>query len=206
MRTKPVLLVVIIMGIFLTLFFGYSVIESKWQAKENEPDVEVTNITITKSDKKFENVENPVIILPEETTEDVTEDGEKPLIGSLDFDSEDALILHKISIAEAGGESVECMALIMLVVLNRTWIDEFPNSIEDVVFQKVNGVAQFTPTVNGSYDIAEPNEKSQAAMELVLSGWNESQNALYFESCEDELWHSRNLEFLFEKDGVRFYK
>lgn len=206
MRTKPVLLVIIIMGILLTLFFGYSVIESKWQEKENESDIEVTNITISKPDKKFENVDNPVIVLPEKTTEDTTKDGEKSVIGSLDFDSEDALILHKISIAEAGGESVECMALIMLVILNRTWIDEFPNSIEDVVFQKVNGVAQFTPTINGSYDRAEPNEKSNAAMKLVLSGWNESQNALYFESCEGESWHSRNLEFLFEKDGVRFYK
>lgn len=128
------------------------------------------------------------------------------LIGSAKFGTEDALILHKISIAEAGVKDVENMALIMLVILNRVSDDNFPSSIEDVVFQKVNGVAQFTPTIDGNYNNAEPNEKSKAAMELVLNGWDESQGALFFEACNGESWHGRNLELLFEKDGIRYYK
>lgn len=123
-------------------------------------------------------------------------------IGSLDFDENDSLMLHKIAVAEAGGEGVESMALIMLVVLNRTWDLDFPDTIEDVIYEE----GQFTPISDGRYYDSEPNEKSQEAMELILSGWNESQGALYFESCKGDSWHSRNLELLFEKDNIRFYK
>lgn len=131
---------------------------------------------------------------------------ENLLIGSSKFGSEDALILHKISIAEAGGESIESMALVMLVILNRVSDDNFPDSIEDIVFQKSRGVAQFTPTIDGNYNDAKPNEKSKAAMELILNGWDESKGALFFEACSGESWHGRNLELLFEKDGIRYYK
>lgn len=127
---------------------------------------------------------------------------ENALIKSLDFDSEDAIRLEKIAYAEARGESVECMALVMLVVLNRVWSDEFPDSIESVITQD----GQFSPVRNGSYYNAEPNEDTHEALSLVLHGWNESQNALYFESCNGDSWHSRNLTFLFECDGMRFYK
>ena len=124
------------------------------------------------------------------------------IIGSLDFGSDDALMLHKIAIAEAGNQSAESMALVMLVVLNRTWSDTFPDTIYDVIHQQ----NQFTPVSNGSYDRAQPNEKSAEAMKLVLSGWNESQGALYFETCKGESWHSKNLQLLFEKEGTRYYK
>ena len=125
-----------------------------------------------------------------------------PIKGSLDFDSNDALMLHKIAVAEAGGESVEGMALVMLVVLNRVYDDEFPDTIYGVLHQK----NQFTPMVDGSYAKAQPNEKSHKAMELVISGWNESKGALYFESCRGSSWQSRNLTYLFEEGGHRYYK
>ena len=122
--------------------------------------------------------------------------------GSLDFGSNDALMLHKIAVAEAGGESVEGMALVMLVVLNRVYDDEFPDTIYGVLHQK----NQFTSMVDGSYAKAQPNEKSHKAMELVISGWNESKGALYFESCSGSSWQSRNLTYLFEEGGHRYYK
>lgn len=149
-------------------------------------------------------IERPIELV--EVVEEVEIVEEDILAGSLEFGEEDALMLHKISIAEAGGESVESMALVMLVVLNRTNSESFPDTIEEVIFQRVNNVAQFTPTKDGGYNKVEPNEKSKKAMELVLSGWDESQNALYFEACKGKSWHSKNLDLLFEKDGIRFYK
>lgn len=122
--------------------------------------------------------------------------------GSLDFGSDEALMLHKIAIAEAGGESVESMALVMLVVLNRTYDNRFPDSIYGVLHQK----SQFTPMVDGSYAKAQPNAKSHKAMELIISGWDESKGALYFESCKGSSWHSRNLTYLFTEGGHKFYK
>lgn len=47
-------------------------------------------------------------------------------IGSLDWDADDSYRLAKIAMAEAEGEDTEGKALVILVVLNRVWSDEFP--------------------------------------------------------------------------------
>lgn len=211
MKLKPHIIATVIC-LFIMLIMGISCMKTsgkdieKVENEQQEITIDISDDLNKKEDE--DNVKETTIAAEnvEIDIEIITEQENESIIGSLDFDSEDALMLHKISIAEAGGESVESMALVMLVVLNRTWSDGFPDSIEDVIFQKVSGVAQFTPTINGSFDKAKPNEKSQQAMELILNGWNESQNALYFESCSGESWHSRNLELLFEKDGIRYYK
>lgn len=44
-------------------------------------------------------------------------------------------------------------------------------------------------------------------MKLIqVDHWNESQDALYFESKSDSKWHSENLEFLFKYGKHYFYK
>lgn len=122
---------------------------------------------------------------------------------SRDWDSEDAEILLKIAMAEAEGESTEGKALVMLVVINRAFSGDFPNTIYDVVFQP----GQFSVTTDGGrYWTTEPNEDCYKALELLYQGWNESQGALYFESCKGGSWHSDHLEFLFKEGNHKFYK
>lgn len=129
--------------------------------------------------------------------------GYQSIIGSRDWDAEENQILLKIAMAEAEGETVEGKALVMLVVLNRVWSNGFPDTIEKVVFQK----GQFSPTVTGGrYWTTEPDEGCYEALALVLSGWDESNGALYFESCKGDSWHSRNLELVLEYGNHRFYK
>lgn len=124
-------------------------------------------------------------------------------IHSYDWDGEDAEKLMKIAMAEAEGESVEGKALVILVVLNRVWSDQFPDSIEAVLFQK----NQFSPvSAGGRYWTTEPDEGCHKALALVESGWDESQGALYFESTGKDGWHSKNLEFLFQYSGHKFYR
>lgn len=121
----------------------------------------------------------------------------------LNISAEDAELLLKIAMAEAEGESVEGKALVMLVVLNRVESDGFPNTVEEVIFQK----RQFSVTAaGGRWYTTEPNESCQEALEIVLSGWDESQGALFFESCTSSSWQSENLEFLFEVGNHRFYR
>lgn len=206
----------IAMILILCILLGTVVSGCGEKEKKSEiKNLEITTEKVEDTEKKKEESALLVIeekteeVVPETTPEEIVapqEEAVKPennnLIQSLDFGYEDATMLEKISIAEAGGESVECMAQVMLVVLNRTWSDEFPDSIEAVIFEE----NQFTPIINGSYDRAVPNEKSRQALDMVMGGWNESQNALYFESCSGSSWHSRNLEFLFQVDTMRFYK
>ncbi len=124
-------------------------------------------------------------------------------IYSRDWNGEDSRMLLQIAMAEAEGESVEGKALVMLVVLNRVWDDAFPDTIKEVIFQK----NQFSPVADGGrYWTTEPNEGCYEALEMVRNGWDESQGALYFESCEGDNWHSRNLEYLFREGNHKFYR
>lgn len=117
--------------------------------------------------------------------------------------SEDAYLLAKIAMAEAESEGTEGKALVMLVVLNRVWSDEFPDSIPEVIFQE----GQFSPVNNGRFDRVEPDQECYDALELIqVEKWDESQGALYFESKSASDWHSENLQFLFRYGNHYFYK
>lgn len=140
---------------------------------------------------------------PEITKEPVIETTNDSLIQSKDWDADDSYLLAKIAMAEAEGEDVEGKALVILVVLNRVWTDEFPGTIHDVIYQK----NQFSPIANGRFDRVEPDDECYEALEMVMSGWDESNGALYFESEKSaDNWHSRHLDYLFTHGGHRFYK
>lgn len=123
---------------------------------------------------------------------------------SKDWSVEDSYLLAKIAMAEAEGCNTRTKTLIIMCVLNRVWSDEFPDTIHDVIFQ----TNQFSPIDNGRWDRVEPNEDCWEAVKVVMEAkYDYSGGATYFESCDDEdNWHSRNLEFLYESDGIRFYK
>ena len=136
-------------------------------------------------------------------TENAPEPTYESMIASRDWDGDDAERLMKIAMAEAEGEGTVGKALVMLVVLNRVWSDEFPDTIEEVIFQR----GQFSVTEEGGrYYTTEPDDECREALYLVNMGWDESQGALYFESCKSDSWHSRNLEYLFQEGNHRFYR
>lgn len=132
---------------------------------------------------------------------------EKSLVQSMDWDKEEGYLLAKIAMAEAEGEDVEGKALVILVVLNRVWSNEFPNSIEEVILQHKGKCYQFSVAQKGGrWWRSEPNKECYEALELVMGGWDESKNALYFESPSKSTWHQDNLEFLFQHGNHYFYK
>ena len=120
----------------------------------------------------------------------------------IDFTDEEKDLLLRIAMCEAGGGTTEKMAHVMNVVLNRVKSDEFPDTIRDVLYAN----NQFHPVGTKWFEKIEPSEECQAALGMVMSGWNESMGALYFEDSKKETWHSRNLDLLFSCDGMRFYR
>lgn len=123
--------------------------------------------------------------------------------------SEEEYLLAKINECEAGNQNIETRMLIVLVVLNRVQSDSFPDTIEEVIKENRNGIYQFSPlTQGGSWYDTEPTEEAYIAVDNVLNSmYDYSGGALYFESCEDEdNWHSRNLEYLYQSGDIRFYK
>lgn len=121
-----------------------------------------------------------------------------------DWSAKESYLLARIAMAEAEGCNTQTKTLIIMCVLNRVWSDEFPDTIEEVIFQE----NQFSPIDNGRWDRVEPNEDCYEAVKVVMEAkYDYSCGATYFENCADEdNWHSRNLEFLYESEGIRFYK
>lgn len=127
---------------------------------------------------------------------------------SRNISEEDKHLLAKIAMAEAEGESLETKKHVIMVVLNRVESNEFPDSIEEVIFQKYKGVYQFTPIKEGGrWWTTEPNEECYEAVNFINETKEDISNgALYFESCKGDSWHSRNLDLICEIDNTRFYK
>ena len=94
-------------------------------------------------------------------------------------------------------------------VLNRVESDDFPDSILEVIFQNNGKTYQYSPVMQGGrWWTTEPDEDCYEAVEVVLATeYDYSDGALYFESCaEEENWYSKNLEFLYQSEDLRFYK
>ncbi|MBD5494048.1 MAG: cell wall hydrolase [Lachnospiraceae bacterium] len=88
--------------------------------------------------------------------------------------------LLRIVEAEAGGEDEDGKLLVANVVLNRVNSEMFPDTVTEVVMQKGDGVAQFTPTVDGRFQNVKISEETYEAVERALYGEDISQGALYF--------------------------
>ena len=140
----------------------------------------------------------------EEESDDIEVDYYPEFTYSKDWSAEESYLLAKIAMAEAEGCNTQTKTLIIMCVLNRVWSDEFPDTIKEVIFQK----NQFSPINDGRWDRVEPNEDCYEAVKVVMEAkYDYSGGATYFENCADEdNWHSRNLEFLYESEGIRFYK
>lgn len=114
-------------------------------------------------------------------------------------------LLARLAMAEAEGESIEGKAMVIRVVLNREKSNDFPNTIEEVIFED----GQFTPVENGRFERVEPDAECWAALDMVLiDGWDESEGALYFEAVYngENTWHTENLDYIKTVGNHNFYR
>ena len=119
-------------------------------------------------------------------------------------------MLQRIGIAEAGENDPTAILNVMRIIVNRMENEEglFPDTIEGVLFQKVEGVWQFSSMAPyGGYWKAKPNEASREALKRLEQGENNSMGALFFHSDQIEsCWVSRNREKVFSYGGNVFYR
>lgn len=127
------------------------------------------------------------------------------------FSEEEIQVLQRIVEAEAGGEDETGKLLVANVVLNRVNCEDFPDSITKVVYQRSNGVTQFSPVKNGKLDSVVVSEESKRAVERALQGEDVSKGALYFAARKyanqkSMKWFDDHLIFLFQHGGHEFFK
>ena len=137
---------------------------------------------------------------------EVLEQTKKYQLSDKDYDA-----LLRIVEAEAGGEDQDGKLLVANVVLNRLNSELFPDTVLEVVMQKEQGIAQFSPTVDGRYTNVCVSDDTVAAVERALYGEDISRGALYFCAREkadsDKLkWFDRKLTRLFSYGHHEFFQ
>ena len=121
-------------------------------------------------------------------------------------------ILERIVEAEATDKDEKSKILVANVILNRVRSKEFPNSIEAVVFQRVYGKVQFSPTADGRYESVHITKSTKRSVKKALEdGIDYSEGALYFvektmANPKNVSWFDEALTRLFTYQGHSFYK
>jgi spore germination cell wall hydrolase CwlJ-like protein len=151
-------------------------------------------------------------VTPTPSTTGESKKKSKPLSGAKDtykynFSKSEVEILERITEAEVTGGDIESKKNVVSVIINRLESDEFPDTIEKVVFQK----RQFSPIADKRYyEVIITDDTRKAVDEILLNGVvNE---ALFFcnpndvKSSKNKKWFLA-LKYLFtDNSGHSFYK
>lgn len=172
------------------------VVEAFTASAESEPALQVTS---------FLGVSQEKISEQRVLTANVINREQKNAVTQSEYDN-----LLRIVEAEAGGEDIIGKMLVANVILNRVQDDQFPNTINEVIFQSENGVTQFSPIRDERFYSVTVSSETVQAVNRVLQGEDNSQGALYFAarkaaSQENMRWFDEELEWLFAYGGHEFF-
>ena len=133
----------------------------------------------------------PAPALPDTAAEETPEEPEEPPVepepenryAELHFSDEDVYILACLVYHEARGESFEGQVAVVEVVLNRMLSDYFPDTVEEVVFQRYGDVWQFSPAPY-LYS-AEPDKEQYLAVHTAIEEREHilSEDTVYFSTA-----------------------
>lgn len=120
---------------------------------------------------------------------------------------EEKNILYRIVEAEAGGEDYTGRLLVANVILNRCENNNFPDSVEAVVFAP----SQFSPISDGRYYGVKVSKTTKKAVNEALEGTDISDGAVYFmcrrlAASKNVSWFDNELNYLFRYGCHEFFK
>jgi len=162
----------------------------------------------TFSGELVEAIQNEVITEENVETEIPTEETAEQTAAENSFSLEDQeyQVLLKIVEAEAGCEDTEGKMLVANVVMNRVRNGYFPNTVTEVVYQRQDGTAQFSPVSDGRIDRVNVSQETVDAVARVLNGEDISQGALFFRSVRSRSgWFDQKLSRVLEHGNHIFY-
>jgi len=112
-------------------------------------------------------------------TNDLLYPGENLLLPSNSISDADKELLARLVQAEAKGEPYAGKVAVATVVLNRIDSPDFPNTVKEVIYQKVSGHYAFSPVQNGAINQAADKASRQAVNE-ALAFRGQGNGSLYF--------------------------
>ncbi|MFW5998841.1 MAG: cell wall hydrolase [Halanaerobiaceae bacterium] len=170
--------IILCLVLFIQIFPGYSIIplSSKVEASsisENEVykglGVALILVILSRLGKAFDSSDSV-----RETVEDEVE------------------LLARVIHAEARGEPYEGKVGVGAVVVNRQESSDFPDNIEDIIYQS----RQFSSVDDGQIDL-NPDESAYEAAKEALSGEDPTEEAMYFynpDTARHQDWFQENTE------------
>lgn len=179
--------------------------EAKIQAK-----IEEVLATIGDSEEFSKNQNMMSKVMSSKETDENIVESTSETVPKFELSSQDYNALLRIVEAEATGEDIKGKILVGNVIMNRVKSEEFPDTVEKVVFQKVGGHVQFSPTADGRYESVTISDETMEAINDILDGVDYSKGALFF-SARDKAdptnmsWFDSNLKWLFAYGGHEFY-
>lgn len=140
---------------------------------------------------------------PEEPVQEVSAEVSGSSFG---LEEQEYQVLLKIVEAEAGGEDLTGRLLVANVVMNRVRSASFPNTISEVVYQRSDGTAQFSPISDGRIDQVHVSAETVDAVQRAMNGEDISSGALYFRSVySSSSWFDSSLHRVMEHGNHIFY-
>lgn len=95
------------------------------------------------------------------------------------FSARDIDLLARLVYAESRGEPYIGQVAVAATVLNRVNSPLYPNTIPEVIFQKVNGLYQYCTVQDGQIYMT-PNETARRAVQDAIGGWDPTGGAIGF--------------------------
>ena len=119
--------------------------------------------------------------------------------------------LLQIVEAECTGGDELSKQYVACVVLNRTKDEHFPDTVYDVVWQRLYGHAQFSPTQDGRMGRQKITDTTISAVNKAVTEEDIAQGALFFIAREHAArsnvnWFDTELEYLFSYGGHEFFR
>ncbi|MFE8697569.1 cell wall hydrolase [Cytobacillus sp. FJAT-53684] len=105
--------------------------------------------------------------------------GEKLVIPNTAISEADKKLMARLVSAEAKGEPYAGKVAVATVILNRVDSSLFPNTVKEVIYQKVSGHYAFTPVQNGEIN-HQADTASMKAVEEALAFRGQGRGSLYF--------------------------
>ena len=176
--------VIIVMLILFTIFFMVShhnymgVLESNEDLLKLIDDKDTQRETVINMwEENYSNLEESYCRLAIENSR-----LNKVPITKYEYTEEDLYMLAKCVEAEAGDFSNHELSqqYITQVILNRVHSSEFPNTLEEVIYQKVKNVPQFSVAYNGMMDRKVEPETLANVYKVIILGTDLPSYVLYF--------------------------
>jgi len=180
----------------------YELEEELTQKTENGLQIKVQKL-LKEISSKQRDVHYEVLSKTEDDITDMSYEGQA-------LNENDMEILCRLVEAEAGGEDFQGKKLVAHVVLNRLEHEQFPDTIEDVVFETRQGITQFSPVKDGRYYRVKVSEETKTAVEQAVKDEDNAGGALYFVNSEIAdrsamKWFDSKCTYLFRHGNHDFF-